>query len=33
MIYFQGDYIKDLLKYTDYPNFDIDGVNKTFMEW
>lgn len=31
MIYFQGDYIKELLKHTDYPSFDIDGVNKTFM--
>lgn len=32
-IYFQGDYVKELLKATDYPNFDVDTVNKTFIEW
>ncbi|MCA1408396.1 NAD(P)/FAD-dependent oxidoreductase [Ensifer sp. IC3342] len=33
MIWFQGDYVKELLAETDYPSFDIDGVNRTFMEW
>lgn len=32
-IYYQGDYVKDLIDETDYPTFDIDGVNKTFVEW
>ena len=33
MIWFQGDYTKELIDATDYPSFDIEGVNKTFMEW
>lgn len=33
MIWFQGDYVKELIDATDYPSFDIEGVNKTFMEW
>ena len=33
MIWFQGDYVKELISATDYPKFDIEGVNKTFMEW
>ncbi len=33
MIWFQGDYVKELIAATDYPNFDIETVNKTFMEW
>jgi trimethylamine monooxygenase len=33
MIWFQGDYVKELIAATDYPNFDIEAVNKTFMEW
>lgn len=33
MIWFQGDYTKELIGATDYPSFDIEGVNKTFMEW
>lgn len=33
MIVFQGDYTKELIEATDYPTFDIDGVNKTFMQW
>lgn len=33
MIWFQGDYVKDLIGQTDYPSFDIETVNKTFMEW
>ena len=32
-IYFQGDYVKDLVAATDYPDFDIDGVNQTFVDW
>lgn len=32
-IYFQGDYVKDLLAETDYPDFNIDGVNETFLAW
>jgi len=32
-IWFQGDYVQELIDQTDYPNFDIQGVNKTFMEW
>jgi Predicted flavoprotein involved in K+ transport len=33
MIWFQGDYTKELIGLTDYPMFDIDGVNRTFEEW
>jgi trimethylamine monooxygenase len=33
MIWFQGDYVKELIDMTDYPTFDVEGVNKTFMEW
>jgi trimethylamine monooxygenase len=33
MIWFQGDYTQELIDATDYPNFDIEGVNKTFMDW
>ncbi|MCA3555391.1 NAD(P)/FAD-dependent oxidoreductase [Aestuariivirga sp.] len=33
MIWFQGDYVKELIGATDYPAFDIEGVNKTFMDW
>lgn len=33
MIWYQGDYVKELLAETDYPSFDIEGVNQTFMEW
>ena len=33
MIWFQGDYVKELLAETDYPSFDIEATNKTFMEW
>ncbi len=33
MIYFQGDYVQKLIDQTDYPSFDVDGVNKTFMAW
>ena len=33
MIWFQGDYVRELIDETDYPDFDVEGVNKTFMEW
>ncbi|MGO7360585.1 NAD(P)-binding domain-containing protein [Rhizobium leguminosarum] len=33
MIWYQGDYVKELLAETDYPSFDIEGTNQTFMEW
>ncbi len=33
MIWFQGDYTKALIDLTDYPSFDIEAVNRTFMEW
>ena len=33
MIRFQGDYVLDLIGETDYPSFDVEGVNKTFLEW
>ena len=33
MIWFQGDYVQVLIEQTDYPSFDVEGVNKTFMEW
>lgn len=32
-IYFQGDYMKDLLAETEYPKFNIDRVNETFLAW
>lgn len=32
-IIFQGDYVKTLILDTDYPSFDIDGVNQTFLDW
>lgn len=32
-ICFQGDYVKELLSYTDYPRFDVDAVNQTFILW
>ena len=33
MIWFQGDNVKELIDATDYPDFDIEAVNKTFMDW
>lgn len=33
MIEFQGDNVRELINATDYPSFDIDGVNRTFVEW
>ena len=33
MIRFQGDYVKELIAATDYPSFDVEGVNETFIVW
>jgi trimethylamine monooxygenase len=33
MIWFQGDNVQELIDLTDYPSFDVEAVNKTFMEW
>jgi hypothetical protein len=33
MIWSQGDDTQSLNKATDHPVSDIEGVNKTFMEW
>jgi trimethylamine monooxygenase len=33
MIAYQGDYTLELIEATDYPTFDIEGVNRTFLEW
>ena len=33
MIEFQGENIQELIDMTDYPSFDIPGVNKTFFAW
>ena len=33
MIWFQGDYVQELIDATDYPKFDIESTNQTFMEW
>ena len=33
MIWFQGDYVQALLDQSDYPKFDVEAVNQTFMEW
>ena len=32
-ICYQGDYIKELIDETDYPNFDVDGKCQAFKEW
>ncbi len=32
-IWFQGDYILELLEEVDYPKFDVEGMNQTFMKW
>ncbi len=33
MISFQGDYVQMLIDETDYPSFDVKGVNQTFVNW
>jgi trimethylamine monooxygenase len=32
-IHFQGDYVKELVAETDYPDFDIDGACQAFYDW
>ncbi|MTH65482.1 NAD(P)-binding domain-containing protein [Paracoccus shanxieyensis] len=32
-IYYQGDYVKELIALTDYPDFDVDGACEAFLEW
>lgn len=33
MFEYQGSYIQQLVEATDYPSFDIAGVNRTFLQW
>jgi trimethylamine monooxygenase len=32
-IQYQGDYVKELIGETDYPNFDVEGACNAFKEW
>ncbi len=32
-IWYQGDYIKELIADTDYPSFDVEGACQAFKEW
>ena len=32
-IWYQGDYVKELIDETDYPSFDVEGACKVFKEW
>ena len=32
-IWYQGDYIKELIAETDYPTFDVEGACQAFKEW
>ena len=32
-IWYQGDYIKELIAETDYPTFDLEGACNAFKEW
>jgi trimethylamine monooxygenase len=32
-IKYQGEYIKEMMAETDYPNFDVDGANSAFFDW
>ena len=32
-ITYQGDYVKELIAETDYPNFDVDGADQAFFAW
>jgi trimethylamine monooxygenase len=32
-IWYQGDYVKELIAETDYPSFDVEGACKVFKEW
>ncbi len=32
-IWYQGDYVKELINETDYPTFDVEGACQAFKEW
>jgi trimethylamine monooxygenase len=32
-IWYQGDYTKELIAETDYPNFDVEGACQAFKQW
>ncbi|MDE0408360.1 MAG: NAD(P)/FAD-dependent oxidoreductase [Alphaproteobacteria bacterium] len=32
-IRYQGDYVRELIADTDYPDFDVDGANDAFFQW
>jgi len=32
-IAYQGDYVRELIGETDYPDFDVDGANEAFFAW
>ena len=32
-IRYQGDYVRELIAETDYPDFDVDGANEAFFQW
>ena len=32
-IWYQGDYVKELIAETDYPSFDVEGACQAFKEW
>jgi trimethylamine monooxygenase len=32
-IWYQGDYVKELIAETDYPTFDVEGACQAFKEW
>jgi len=32
-IHYQGEYVKELVAETDYPDFDVDGACEAFFEW
>ena len=32
-IHYQGDYVKELIAETDYPDFDVDGACQAFYDW
>ncbi|MBQ0749622.1 MAG: NAD(P)/FAD-dependent oxidoreductase [Roseovarius sp.] len=32
-IWYQGDYVKELIDETDYPSFDVEGACQAFKEW
>ncbi|MFK0573359.1 NAD(P)-binding domain-containing protein [Endozoicomonas sp.] len=33
MIWFQGDYVNELISQTDYPTLNTEAINRTFMQW